>query len=572
MVSIEQKRRRDIRLNILGAAAITLCASFCSKANAFEFDTGNDDLQVRLDNTVRYNFGQRVQGQNSAILANPNFDDGDRNFANGSTVTDRVDLLSDFDVVYQQKYGFRVSAASWYDAAYSGSFSNNSVKTSNHLVNGVQTLGLGDYAQRYYEGPSAEVLDAFVFGTFNLGSMPLTLRFGKHNVNWGESVFLEGSVHGDTYGQAPLDIGKAFSTPGIEAKELYLPLTQLSSQLQATPELTLAGQYYLRWAPSRVMEDGTYLAPADNYFLGGQSAILGYLPAKFGGGPILSIRGQDITPKNSGDFGLAARWSPAWLDGTMGFYYRNFTDKLPQSVLIATRTPLGVLPTEYLFTYGSNIDLFGYSLSKQIAGISFGMDLNYRTNMPLVSGPLIITPAQIPGPGDLVGPRGDTVHGVLNAIGSISSTPLFNSATWAAEFTWNRWLSVTSDPLHAFTGYSTYTGIDKVTKDAFTLSLNFTPTWYQVFPGADLSMPLNFSTGLGGNSAVLLGGNKGGGDYSVGLGLDLYSKYRFDLKFVDFFGATNTVNGEVPTANGFNGLTALLKDRGAVYLTFKTTF
>ena len=31
-----------------------------------------------------------------------------------------------------------------------------------------------------------------------------------------------------------------------------------------------------------------------------------------------------------GDFGLSARWSPQWLDGTLGFYYRNATDILPQ--------------------------------------------------------------------------------------------------------------------------------------------------------------------------------------------------------------------------------------------------
>jgi hypothetical protein len=39
--------------------------------------------------------------------------------------------------------------------------------------------------------------------------------------------------------------------------------------------------------------------------------------------------------------------------------------------------------------------------------------------------------------------------------------------------------------------------------------VNFTPTWFQVFPGADLSMPLSYSRGMSGNSAVGSGGNKG---------------------------------------------------------------
>ena len=41
-----------------------------------------------------------------------------------------------------------------------------------------------------------------------------------------------------------------------------------------------------------------------------------------------------------------------------------------------------------------------------------------------------------------------------------------------------------------------------------------------------------------GNSAVAFGGNEENGSYAVGIGADVYQKYRFDLKYVDFFGAT----------------------------------
>ena len=46
-------------------------------------------------------------------------------------------------------------------------------------------------------------------------------------------------------------------------------------------------------------------------------------------------------------------------------------------------------------------------------------------------------------------------------------------------------------------------------------------------------------------------------------------KYRFDLKYIDFFGNYKD-NGTAVTAQ--NGFTTLLKDRGFVSLTFKTTF
>ena len=89
------------------ALAIGSLLASAGTAGAFEIDTGNPDLSLRWDNTIRYNLGYRAQSQDPAILGNPNFDDGDRNFSNGSIVTNRIDLLSEFDFVYQRRFGFR---------------------------------------------------------------------------------------------------------------------------------------------------------------------------------------------------------------------------------------------------------------------------------------------------------------------------------------------------------------------------------------------------------------------------------------------------------------------------------
>lgn len=544
------------------ATVVTLCALACANAVAVEINTGNDDIQLRWDNTLRYNLGMRTEGQDKAILANPNNDDGDRNFDRHRLVNNRLDILSESDLIYKGKYGARVSAALWYDAAYAGDLDNDNVATSNHLgSDGRPATGLSRYTNRYYEGPSAEWMDAFVFGEYDLGEMPLKARLGRHTVNWGESLLGAGAIHGISYGQAPLDQGKALALPGIEAKELYLPRTQLSTQLQVNPELSFAAQYFFEWRPSRVPESGSYLGFADIYQQGGESFILS--PS------LRALHGDDIEPRDSGDWGVMTRWSPQWLDGTLGFYVRQFSDTLPQVVLLANARP------QYFLNYADKIDMYGISLSKEVGGVSVGADLNYRRNMPLVSSAARVTSAaQLPDDGDILGARGDTLHGVLNAIGSLSPTPLYDGASWSAELTWSRWLSVNSDPLHLFKGSSAYkavpTNIDAVTRDAYGLAINFTPTWYQVFPGGDLSMPLSFSQGINGNSAVSSGGNEDAGSYAVGLALDVYSRYRFDLKYVDYFGdySTNPVTGAALTPSGSQ---AMLEDRGAVYFTFKTT-
>ena len=101
-------------------------------ASAVEINTGNPDVVLRWDNTIRVNLANRVEDQDASILDSPNFDDGDRNFDTGM-VSERIDLLSELDFVYKRSLGFRVSAAGWYDAAYEN-LDNDHLASSNHLA------------------------------------------------------------------------------------------------------------------------------------------------------------------------------------------------------------------------------------------------------------------------------------------------------------------------------------------------------------------------------------------------------------------------------------------------------
>ena len=65
--------------------------------------------------------------------------------------------------------------------------------------------------------------------------------------------------------------------------------------------------------------------------------------------------------------------------------------------------------------------MYGMSLAKNIGGISVGAELSYRHNTPLNSTVLGIAPG-LPAQGDTKGPRGDTYHGLVNAVGVIPKT------------------------------------------------------------------------------------------------------------------------------------------------------
>jgi hypothetical protein len=592
-------------LRLTAVAAAILAMAPIGVAHAFQFDTGNEDLSIRWDNTVRYNLANRVNSQNGALLKSPNNDDGDRNFDKG-IVSNRVDVLSEFDLVFQKRYGFRLSAAGWYDAAYE-SLDNDSVATSNHLVNGRPALGLSDFTSRWNKGPSGEILDAFVFGGIDIGEAQLNVKLGQHTTFWGEALY--NPVHSLSYGQNAVDSRKGISVPGTEAKELFVPRNSISASLVATPELSFQGQYFFDWDPNRIPDSGSYLGGYDMLLAGGDSFILG-APNQLGNYNRL-VQGNPVNPKNSGDWGINSRWSPSWLDGTLGVYYRNTSDTQAQlhaaqavvalpAAACTARGFTALSPAQCYVNPGvaspqdlaagrvgqyyrvtpSDIDVFGISLAKNIGGISVGAEVNYRRNMPLVSDPVAILPASLtalqpgsisslPTQGNTGGALGNTWHGIFNLLGTISSTPLFDAATWGAELQWNYLASVTQNEA-VFKGRSGYNLIDKPTSNYFGMTLTFTPVWYQVLPGVDMFMPIAFSSGLSGNSVVAAGGNEHAGNYSLGVGADVYQKYRFDLKYTDYFGELQLApNGSVAAPQGLN---ALLKDRGFVSLTFKTTF
>jgi len=566
-------RIEGIRLGKI-AVAVALLLGGCLSANAFEIPTGNENIGIRWDNTFRYNLGYRIGKQDPAIVANPNLDDGNRNFKSG-IVTNRIDILSELDVTFKKNYGIRLSAAGWYDQAYKSHTENDSIATSNHLDQmGNPSLDLNDYTKKYYAGPNGEILDAFVFGNFNIADIPIQLKVGRHTIYFGESLGLTAALNSVAYAQSPLDIAKGYAVPGASAKELFRPLNSISATIHPASTFSITGQYLLQWESNRYPEAGSYMGIYDYMLLGAES----YLDPTLG----RIKKGDDITPRNVKDWGISMRWSPEILDGTIGLFYRNFSDKFPQFHVNLDPIMDGS-SAQYNLAYASGIDLYGISLSKQILGVSVGAEVSYRQNMPLASDAVYVagdataaalglSPGSyitaLPGTGDTGGARGDTLHGVLNFLGLINKTPLFDTAQWTVEFSYNRWVRVTQNEA-VFKGRSDYKAVDRVSKNALAVDLGFTPTWFQVLPGVDLLLPLTYGRGLAGNSATGVS-NEDGGYWSVGISADIMSRYRVDLVYADYFGDYSLDSLGAVSVN--NGDYALLKDRGTLSLTLKTTF
>ena len=582
-----------------GFASIALLAA--GPASAIDIDTGNPDVSVRFDNTVRLNYGVRAEKVDPRVSGNPNFDEGEVRFQRGDAVVKRIDWLPEFDVIYQKKSGLRLSGNAWYDGAY-----NNSAKTADGNFNSFQDLaavsngaltgfapvsvpysGLGSYVNNEYSNRvkhfyhrGAELLDAFAFTRFEVGSADVSVKLGQHAVYWGESLFFP--FHGISYSQGPFNGQKAAVTPGIEAKEVALPSPQLSLNMSVTPSLSLMAQYYFRWRPNRLPEGGTYAGSGDGLFDGPDRQWTGLVvPKSLSGAPVDlplfldRVAGQDHG--NSGNFGVGAKYAAKAVSesATFGFFARQFTETQPYrifQVIPGTTAPAperdgaGLSAGTYRMAYADKTRMAAISYTDNLGGISVAGDLSYRRNTALANSGIAA---------DGTGPRGNMLFATVNGLMLLPPSPLWSTGTLIAELAYSRVLSVTRNPdLFYGVGYAGCTTNDKndgcATKNALGMAVSFTPQWIEAVPGVNLGAPVFLSYGLSGNNAGLGGGYEKSARYSVGLEADVRQKYYFSLKYNDSYDRPQPVNALGFYSSGSG--TYMQNNRGWVSLTFKTSF
>lgn len=569
-------KKRPPRVMRLHAIASVL-ALWGGSAAAVELDTGNSDLKIRWDNTVRYNLGARMEKQDPRILAGSSYDEGDAKFAKNRIVTNRLDLLSEFDLNYMGRYGGRVSASAWYDQAYD----KHGVTSPAGIAPSYYGSEYNSKVKRYQNGPSAEFLDAFGWANFNLGDVPVNVKLGRHAIVWGEGVFI--GAHAISYSQAPTDGQKAVSSPGIETKEVVLPLNQLSFKAQLTSDLTIAGQYFLEWKETRAPNGGAFLTGADTAPNVDQ---LGLTPT------FAAINQPALKPKNTGNWGLMGRLNVEAINSTVGLYYREFTDYNPANGLqFLTFTQLvpgnaaTTVPATFRFIYPKSTKLIGLSLAKGIGPFSFGSEISYRKNAALNS-------SGVSNVNDDVA-RGDTLHAIATASMLLPKTAIWETGSLAFEFAYSHLQKVTkNENLYKGVGYAACTkvrtpGVAANTpgdesdacssKDFFQVAASLAPQWLAVFPSWDLSVPISVNYGIKGVAPTSSGGFEKLLTWSIGANMTYQSKHEFSLRYADTvapskYGAPNA-NGVTPLiGGGASGGSIGATDRGWLVLTYKTAF
>lgn len=546
-----------------GVAAAWAALSGPPAAWAVDIDVGNPDVALRWDNTLKYSAAARLKDADPVLLANPNNDDGDRNFGKG-LISSRLDWLTEADITWRKRFGARLSGAAWYDEVYNrsndnpgfagGAFPNQVSVPPNEFTD----------ATRRLHGRRTEVLDAFVFGRFEVGDTSASVRAGRHSLVWGESLFF--GANAIAGGQMPVDAIKLVSVPGTQFKEAIRPVEMVSGQVQVNDRLSLGAYVQTRWAPNRLPAVGSYFSNVDLGIDGGERLLLGATAS--------APREADLLAKNSGQGGIQLRFRGDETD--YGLYLIRFHDKTPQLVpRIVLLTPPAVpaptaVPGSYYFAYHEDIRALGVSASRTFGDFNVAVEASVRDNQDLASTQGADLSSFTPAPpsdnsGNPAYAVGRTAHANLSTLATLPATPLWREASLAAEIAWTRMLKVTKNAA----------ALDlNGTRDGAALRFVLEPVYRSVFAGVDLGVPIGLGWAPKGSRPLSMTSSnlwiaEGGGDFTLGLNGSWRDAWRFSIGYTHYFGPAATFNDA--TTNAFSWQQSL-RDRDFLSASLRVSF
>ena len=552
------KRKNAGNCGFRGALALA-AAAVPTIGHAASWDVG-EDLTLKWANTARYAANFRVADQDAKLLGHPNLDDGDRNFDRG-LVSNRIELYTELDAVSRRGFGARVSAVGWYDTVYNGD--NDNPGFAGGAFPSHTSRGFDEFpnATRDQHGRKAEVRDAFVFGNLALGGRRLTVRAGQHALLWGESLFFAGNAIAGA--QGTFDITRLLDDPTAEAKEFVLPVPQVSAQFDVTNAITLGAYYQFGHEPNRLPATGSYFSVSDIIGRGAERLLLG---------PVSAPLSSDLEARNSGQYGAQLRWRVAETD--LGFYALRFHDKDPQTVMQLGQPfgPLGpVMPVSFYRAFHEDSKAYGLSANRTFDAWNVGFEASLRKDQALATSQAadpsgLAPPGFIPVNDNKDNPAyavGDTAHVNLSTIWSVPAIEMVPEATLVGELAWNRLLDCKKscaalDP--------------NASRDSISLRAVFTPTYRQVLPGLDLSVPFGVGyTPKGSRSSLNAAAfpPENGGDVTIGLRGLYLNTWNVSLAYTNFFGPADTFLD--PANNAFTYQQARA-DRDFVSLTVRVGF
>jgi hypothetical protein len=494
-----------------------------SVASAMQFEL-SDDAKLDVDVSLTYGAAWRAKSSDSFLAdGDPTHpfrlgSAGDGNFDRKDMINNRFSAMVDIDFQYKD-YGIFVRPRAYYDRAYDESADFNNPNDWKFVD---ETKDL--------HRDKVEILDAFAYGLFEVGDHSINLRIGKQVASWGESLFI---LNGVSAAQSPID-ATAANVPGVELKDLFLPVEQILLEIGLSDSLTLSTFYQWKWDKTRLDEAGSYFSTTNLVDDGIRDTKNAFL------------RGADKNPDDDGQWGAALRFMPEALEGTeFGLYYINYHEKLPY---VENTVPLlisfaGLPPAlgggQYWLNYSDNVQLYGASVSSMVGDTNVAFEASYRKDLsvqveqedmafPITGDPA--TDGMLAYVSDLINTSErnwnnedvDVLQVQMSSISILPQTSFYDNLTVTAEVGVNRVVGG-RDGKKLWNDRTAWGGTVKAAFD-----------YFQVLQNLDLQIPITYKFNPNGVSSVL--GTFDEKDDSIGTSFDFTydAVYKLGLGYTAF--------------------------------------
>ncbi len=464
--------KTPLAVALLGGSVAMLVAG---PASAVEIDFGEDsEWSGKVDVTLGYAASIRAEDANSSAV-NPATTDAP-NFLSDARVPDSGDLISNVLKANAEvgldwrNYGFVGNFAYQYDSEImdqdSVDFNGDSAPWTD--------------AAEDHAGNAFDVLDAYFYGTFDVGENPLELRVGKQVINWGEALFFLDGVAT----QVPLNINKLV-TPGSELKEAFIGVESAYAQMGIGDASSIEAYVQTNWRRTEFPPRGTFYGD-DAFFRGGDEVD-----------PVLGVpmRDADQEAGKGGQWGVSAR-TLVGDDTEIGVYYSRYHETFPFVQLTVPGSPSdrGSF-TGLQQVWPEDLDMYGLSVATTLGTWSVSGELAYRPDRPLFK--------------DINGANGfsngvnnveehDTIHASVHGIWLGGALPLgIDSQVLLVQLG----ADYIDGDLSNLAPHSSITrGSESVDDLAYGVAAEWTGTWQGAWPGTDVSLAVFLQKDLKGNS------------------------------------------------------------------------
>jgi hypothetical protein len=363
------KKQTTIRLKLL---TVAIASSLGSSAWAINFQSDDGAIRGNIDSTVTVGFGVRASDPGCNTVIGTSFipgvgdiptppsgtaqsgcldslsgynDQGNLNYQKGQLFTEYLKGTHELIVRFPDDYKF-MARGNW--------VRDFAATQTTDYVSGIGAPSLTDDARQDL-GFKARLLDFWASKEFDINDERARVRIGEQVISWGESLFIPGGINQTN----AMDLMR-LSQPGTQLKEAFLPAPIASIATGLGHGVNVEAYVQTGW-------NANYFPPVGSYW---STGTIGKGAGQVANGaPYIAIPTGN-TPKDNGQYGIAAHYQPTGSRFNLGVYAMNYHDKAPVVVQDSIGAPQ--------YTYLEDRKLFGISANFPIGNWAIGSELSYR--------------------------------------------------------------------------------------------------------------------------------------------------------------------------------------------------